>query len=934
MLSRLISTFLLVISISTSFAQNIFLSGKVMNDKNEALPGVSIKAAGAGGTTSNVDGNFSLSLTPGKKYEISFTAVGYAPKTLTDVEVVSGQTNELNILLNVSAKDLAVVTVAARSNARKETVNSMIAYQRNTNTVAQVISAEVIRRSPDKSTSEVLKRVPGTSVQDGKYLIVRGLADRYNQAMLNGILLTSTEADRKTFSFDLFPSAVIDNIIINKAFVPELPGEWAGGLVQVNTKDIPSKNFFNVQMGTGINTQTVGKDFYRYRGGKFDWLGFDDKSRGLPNDYPLKGKFGSSITDADRIAAGNSLQNIWTPEVGSAPLNASFQVNGGFTSKLFGKKTGGVIALNYNRSNRNLDYNNSFYNIFDGRADYSFNYHNNRYSQDVLWGGLANLSMQFNNNHKISFKNLFNVNASDYTTLRTGLDFERDPNLGENVSAKELGFRSTTYYNTQVIGEHTFPQSQIRAKWYGGFTILDQYVPDQRRIQYNQKRDVANAPFLLLISDNLSQKSGSRFFSNLNDYIYNGGADVSKSFNWLGYKQTLKGGYMMQVRDRLFDSRPFSVFLRKSDGSSEALLSQNESTIFNPENFDANDDFKFNFGELSGNRFRYMANTILNAGYLQFDNQFSDMIRLVWGARLEHFDQLVGSERKSDPRHVYSKVVDVLPGANLTLKVNEKTNIRVSGSQTVIRPELRELSAFAFFDFELGATVLGNPALQRTKITNADLRYEVYPRAGELFTAGVFYKKFNNPIELYFNQSGAGTSNTFNYLNAKDAQGFGVEIEGRKKLDFLDALQNFTLSGNLSYIYNRVKDKSAGIDRPMQGQSPYLVNIALQYDLQKAGISTTLLFNQIGRRIIYVGNDQIPAIWEHPRPILDLQIAKKILNEQAEIKLNVSDVLNQRAYFYHDLDDNENFKKTADAIAISRKYGTNIGITFAYNFIK
>jgi outer membrane receptor protein involved in Fe transport len=250
----------------------------------------------------------------------------------------------------------------------------------------------------------------------------------------------------------------------------------------------------------------------------------------------------------------------------------------------------------------------------------------------------------------------------------------------------------------------------------------------------------------------------------------------------------------------------------------------------------------------------------------------------------------------------------------------------------VIRPEFRELSTFAFFDFELGATILGNTQLRRTKVSNLDLRYEFYPRAGELFTFGLFFKYFKDPIELYFNQSGVGTSNTFNYINADLARSYGAELEFRKRLDFSPALKNFTLQGNVSYIYNRVEKENAQLNRPMQGQSPYLVNAGLQYDLEKIGLSTTLLFNQIGRRILYVGNQDVPSIWEAPRPLSDLTIAKKIMNKRAELKFSLTDFLNRRAYFYHDLDENGSYSKNSpDALAINRRYGSNVGISFTYN---
>ncbi|MEN9524790.1 MAG: hypothetical protein RLZZ256_174, partial [Bacteroidota bacterium] len=257
---RLLALLILMLSTTLSFGQNLKLAGKITNSKNEPLSGVSIKIQGSNtGTITDVEGRFTLSLSVGQKYTLTLSAVGYESKTIGEVEVKAGQYNELNVVMEVKEKVGEGVTITSKgSTARKESVNALITFQRNTNTVASVIAAETVRRSPDRNTGEVLKRTPGASVQEGKFIIIRGLADRYNQAMLNGILLTSTEPDRKTFSFDLIPANMIDNLIINKAFVPEYPGEWAGGLIQVNTKDIPSTNSFNVQVGTGFNSQTIG----------------------------------------------------------------------------------------------------------------------------------------------------------------------------------------------------------------------------------------------------------------------------------------------------------------------------------------------------------------------------------------------------------------------------------------------------------------------------------------------------------------------------------------------------------------------------------------------------------------------------------------------------------------------------------------------------
>ncbi len=927
-----IALMVLLLFISQSiFAQTAKITGRITDESNRPVVGATIKVVSlGGGTATDQEGKFSILLTIGKKFEIEISAVGFNSKNITDVEAVANQINELSITLSAKSNNLQGVTV--KTSARKESTNSLIQFQKNTNAVAQVISAEAIRRSPDKNTGEALKRVTGLSIQEGRYIIVRGLSDRYNQAMLNGVLLSSTEPDRKTFSFDIFPSAIVENIIVNKTFIPEYSAEWAGGLIQVNTRDIPSKGFLNVQVGTNFNTNTIGKDFKSYSGGKLDWLGFDDGARALPVDFPTKNAFGAYSLDEKNQFGKPIAAKSWDYNNNSsvfATLGQSVQINSGFASRLFKKDVGGVVTLTYNRGVKNLAYENRFFNINDTKAEPTFDYFNNKYTQDVLWGALANFSIRLNPNNKISVRNLLNVNSSDYATLRTGKDFESDAQVGENIKAYEYGFRNNTFFNTQVNGEHNLPSIKSKLNWFGSFSILDQYIPQQRRIQYNQAAGNPDAPYLALLSNTLSQKTGSIFYSNLNDYIYNAGGDITNTFKLFKRKQTVKAGYNFQIKDRIFDSRPFSISLPSDNPGLKALA---PGEIFASENFGAADN-QFHFDEISGIYFRYIANSILNAGYVQFDNSLNEWLRVVWGVRYENFDQLVGSVYKSDPRYSHSQVGDFLPALNATVKLNTTTNLRVAGSQTVIRPEFRELTGTAFYDFEIGATIIGNPNLQRTKVTNFDIRYEVYPRPGELITLGAFYKFFNNPIELAFNQSGAGSSGIFNYIDngQTSASSYGVEFEFRKKLDFIPGLKHFTAQGNFSYIYNRVKFDQQVLNRPMQGQSPYLINAGLQYDVEEIGLNTTFLFNQVGRRIIYVGNEQLPPVWEAPRPLLDLQIAKKIMDKKAEIKLSITDLLNRKAFFYHDLNSNNKYTTGFDALALSRRYGTGVSLTFAYN---
>ncbi len=926
----ILSLFFLLVNLAAA-AQNIKLQGKINDESNKPVTGATIKIQPGNQTIiSDVEGRFSFTVTTQGKYTIEVSALGFASKIITDIDAKAGNAEDILITLTAQANKLQEVTV--KTSSRKESTNSLIQFQKNTNAVAQVISAEAIRRSPDKNTGEALKRVTGLSIQEGRYIIVRGLSDRYNQAMLNGVLLSSTEPDRKTFSFDIFPAAIVENIIVNKTFIPEYSAEWAGGLIQVNTRDIPSKGFFNLQFGTNFNTNTIGKDFHSYAGGKTDWLGIDDGSRALPDNFPTKNSFGLLSGD-EKTAFGKTIAaKSWgynSNTSGLAGLGQSFQLNGGFNTKLFNKDFGGVVTLTYNRSVKNLAYENRFFTIDGTKADPSFDYNNNKYTQDILAGALANFSLRINPNNKISFRNMINVNSQDYTTIRTGKDFEADAVYGENIRAFEYGFRTNTFFNTQLNGEHNLPGLKSKLNWFGSFSILDQYIPQQRRLQYNQAAGDSTAPYLALLSNTLSQKTGSVFYGFLNDYIYNAGGDITTNYNLFGRKQSVKAGYNFQVKDRIYDSRPFSISLPSDNPALKALAPE---VIFAPENFGPADN-QLHFDEIPNLFFRYIANSILNAGYVQFDNSLNNWLRIVWGVRYENFDQLTGSTHKSDPRFNHSKVDDFLPAANVTFKLNNTTNLRAAASQTVIRPEFRELTNTAFYDFEVGATIIGNPNLQRTKVTNVDLRYEVYPRPGELFTVGAFYKFFNNPIELAFNQTGVGSS-TFNYLDndKTTAKAFGAELEFRKKLDFIPSLKRFTAQGNFSYIYNRVRFDQQTLNRPMQGQSPYLLNAGLQYDIEEMGLATTFLFNQVGRRILYVGNEQVPAVWEAPRPLLDAQIAKKIMNSKAEIKLSITDLLNQRARFYHDLDDNKKYNSNADALALIRRYGTGVSLSFAYNF--
>lgn len=917
-MKRISLVILIIFSAFIANAQRAKVSGKVTNNKNESLIAVtvSLKSDKTQATKSDVEGRYSFNIDVNKEYTLVFNYVGYKEKSVTIKATAVGEELTSDIVLDESGKKLTdVVVTASRGTNKGATDNALISYQRNTNTVSSVISAESIRRSPDRNTAEILKRTPGASIQEGKYIIVRGLADRYNQAMLNGILLTSTEPDRKTFSFDLFPSQIIDNIIINKAFVPELPGEWAGGLIQVNTKDVPTKNFFNIQLGTSANSLITGKDFFKDKGGKTDWYGVDDGTRSLPIGYTTKSNFDTSSLAA-KSALGKTMSSNWAPIMTTAKPNMSVQMNGGFAGTLFGKKIGGIIGINYANAYRFQDNINNQNQLSDAGINSYVELKDNKYINDINMGAITGVSMFLNPLNKISYKAIVNVKTANAFTQRSGTIYDRQ----ELVKGNEFVFGQNVFFTNQLNGEHSISQ-KLKFNWYGAFNILDSYTPDQRRISY-AKSITGNDPYILNISNTLSQQSGSRVFQTLSDYIYTGGGDLTYKIN----QQTIKAGYMIQVKDRLYDAQLFAITMPIDNPALRLLPAE---SAFTSENFGNGTDNKFAFNSIQNRNFRYLANTILNAGYLQFDNKLSDAVRVVWGLRVENFDQLVGSVKKWDPRHTYSKVTDYLPGVNATLKLTQKANLRLTGSQTVIRPELRELSALNIYDFELNASVSGNPSLQRTKITNTDLRYELYPQAGELFTFGIFYKNFENPIESIYQEAGGGSS-LFSFQNAAKATAFGFEIEGRKKLT-----KRFTLQANGSYINSEVKDAKLGVSRSLQGQSPYLINAGLLYDVVEKGFNMTALFNQVGKRIYLVGDIQAgagsPDVYENPRALVDFQMSKKFANNKAEVKLTISDIFNQRQIFYQNNNSNTDYNKATDGVRFSRQYGTTYGVTINYS---
>lgn len=926
--SKLYSIFsLLLLSSLVVTAQSIQVqvNGKVINAKNEPLPGATISVESISrALAANVEGRFTVSLEPGRKYTIVVSSVGYTTKSIDDVEVRPNEENNLTIVLEEQS---TLSEVVVRTSVRKESTSALLNFQKNNTAVSSGLAADFIRRTPDRNTGEILKRVSGTSIQDNKFVVVRGLGDRYNTAFLNGAQLPSSEPDRKSFSFDVIPASVVDNIIINKTATPDLTGEFAGGLIQVTTKDVPSKNFLSVGATFGYNTNSTFKQFTNNGRSATDWTGFSDNRRSLPaafpsdraqftgtNDNPvsLQQKIEYSRLFRDDVYAANQHK--------AAPIQ-TYNIAWGVGKKLKNDASfGSVISVLYRKSENKAAVER---NLFDANSVslQSFDDDQNKYSVNV--GAMANFSY-VKGKHKISFKNLFNRTFEDNYYFRSGPNSDRggDVNLWSSVLSQR------TFYTGIFEGAHQLTPRGIKVNWNAGYSYNNKSQPDLRTSAY----------FNGGTGYEWDQDDSRRFFSELVDHGFSGSASLTVPFNIHGEKQLVKLGGSGLLRFRDFKSRIFR-YIEASGSFNESYRRLPFDKIFAKSNI-AEDGFIVD--EFTNPDDKYDGISALDAGYLMFDNRISERLRVIWGARVEFFEQYLNSRDRSAKRiTVDNEEWSVLPSVNISYNINPKNILRLSGSQTVSRPEFRELAPFQFFDYEANYGVRGDAKLKSTDIYNIDARYELYPGTGQAITLGGFYKRFINPIEFRLSPESVPSRRNYTYGNAKDADTYGVEMELRKNLGFIgssDILSDLSLFANLTYIFSQVRfsDENAGkvvsADRPVQGQSPYLINGGIQYSSKATGWNGNLLYNRIGNRLALVGNSEIPDIYENPRDIVDIQISKKILDQKGELKLTVGDILNKSLLFYENVDNGRAYKKGTDRVFSSYKPGSTISLGFTYDF--
>jgi len=890
------------------------ITGKVVDSKNEPLPGVTVAVQGGQGTITNVDGTYDIALTPGT-YNLTFSYVSFETRKVTEIAVKDNGLTPLNITLKSNGSRLKEVTVTG--NYRKASIEGLYALQKNNAAITDGISAEQIARTPDKNIGEVLKRVSGLATVDNKYVVVRGLSERYNQAVLNGQVMPSTELNRKNFSFDIIPSNIVENITVIKTITPDRSAEFGGGLVEVNTLDIPTSNFLNISAGASYNDKTVGKDFLslplsgsEYRGsvsshrnllGTLDWTDKDD----VVQRYEKENKNGALFS------------NNWGITKMKAPISPNFQASAGHVFRAAGGQQWGVIA---SASYRNTlatqdaivareDFNvtEQLGNLFKGQ----------RYGFTTNLGGMLGIGYR-NEKSRVGFQSLYLRTLDQQLTFGTG----QNGRMSENTLGYYDNTMQTSLWQNQLKGEHSLGSKGIKLKWSGSYLKLDRQKPDNHQMlaDYKQADGAGINDYNIQTYTSSLSEGALRWWSRALENNYNWDASLSVPFKFDAGKTTVdntfKGGYAGWNKDRLF----FVV------NTSSKFENQGENylpltTAFSPEHTTVGlSPFGDNFKRRSAS---------LHALFAMLDNKIGKF-RLLWGVRAEYYnlnkvnDNLdsIFSKYKREPgkEYDYSDLLSrepnwrFFPSVNLTYSLTPSMNLRLAYSESIIRPDLRELSIFREYDFELGGSYTGQ-IVRSTTIKHIDFRYEWYPGPGEIISASLFYKDLAYPMEIYQEDM----LNSFQLKNSKSAKNYGVEMEIRKSLAFtkVPVLRNITLYGNFTYLDARVKrmDSNVGLfdpnnplkvvlketigeeeKRPQMGASNFMMNAGIYYDFHP--LSVSLGYNSVTNRVFVPNLVYQQSLMEKPLESLDAQIGMKLLKDKVGLKLNISNILNSYSVIY------------------------------------
>jgi TonB-dependent receptor len=944
------------------------IKGTIVDDKGLPIPGVNIKVLETEKSTqSDLTGSYSLSVQPGA-YTIEFTILSFRKLKVTRIVVVQGKITPLNVVLEESKNVLNEVQVT--SNYRKATAASLFALQKRTISFTDGISAQQIKQTSDNNVAQVLKRVSGVTMQDNKFIVVRGMSERYNNVQLNGSSLPSTEPNRRNFSFDIIPTNLIDNVIVAKTFTPDMSAEFAGGTVQVNTLSVPQEKFLTLSLGSAYNTQSFGKDLYsntRYAGDYFlgttsrDWLKngwLDEYKKVFLKEEP--GVINPNIQEQHKLAS--ELPNHWGLQKLNGKPTQSFAITGGMPFKLRdGSMLGFTSAVNYRNEEEREDYE------WRARSTNDFSTDGIKSSFVTVVAGLLNMGWR-GNNHRVDFRNLYNRRFT-HDNFRQSITSDGDfgYSLRINSSPKE-----NTLWQTRLDGEHKFINKKLIVNWFADFNQVIRYQPEDRfntaKI-INTTGDVPVYQWLGLgsITNDVFNVSGI-IASLLKEKKQNVGGNIEYNFKIAGNNQKIKTGYWGTFRNADFQQAILLVY----GGSAVTPNVLPIQELFAPSNFASGAQIFRPFYSQGGdtkdlkNKDNYAGKQVVDAGYLMGDFTFFKKLHFIGGMRFEAANMEIDtyfSKRILLPGGVtQNKPVDTLlifkeknwlPSLNVTYDALPSLKLRMAYSKTLARADFKERAPFLYYDFYERVQVGGSAGLLNPNATNYDMRLEWYPSAGEIISIGGFRKDFTNPIEVLANLTTDG-NDLATYTNLIKANVEGIEFNLRKHFGFLSTpLENLYLSGNMTMLRGRITlapvlDENGVQSIPVQdrdrspnGLSPLSWNAGLSYDLDNIG--ATINYNYVGEKIRFAGSSEQADIYDAPRGTLDTQLRFKLIKSKMELRLNASDIIAQPSIIYRNPYsgvaggvlqpiNGKEYNEGEDIVLRKVYAGTTYSFTVSYNF--
>ena len=885
-MQRILLTFLGVLLAASVFAQNGTIRGTITDaETGEAMIGATVVIKGTtNGAATDIDGKYTISVAPGK-YVLVVSYVSYQTKEVKDIEVKPGQVVLQDIKLGNDTEALDVVVVTAKIERKAEV--ALLTMQKKSAVVQDGISAQAISRAGDSNAAGAIKRVTGVSVEGGKYVYVRGLGDRYTKTTLNGADIPGLDPNRNTVQMDLFPSNLIDNMVILKTFSPDLPGNFTGGYININTKDFPDRFTFQASASLGFNDQaTFNSNFLTYNGGNSDFLGFDDGARSLP------------VSRDDRNPNVSNFSRDYEVQTKSPFLNQSYSVSVGNQISLGSKKFGYIAGISYRKTNQFFESGRlgrfSVAGFVEDSEELNPNYNvvNKEAQETVLWGALLNLSLKLNDRNKIGLNLMRNQNGIKETRTQQGF-LDQDP--ANTFNSFALDFQSRSLSTAQLKGNHAFgdikDKKPIELDWIIAGTLSQADQPDLRFFGYDVQPDGT-----VFIATNRNQQ---RFFRTLEQVNLDNKINLTVPFKINGNDSKFKTGAAFTLKNRDFKQTIFDYGTSGTNrfGQVGADGTFDPAVYFNSPDLGINNTTQF--------RDSYKGTESVIGAYVMGDLKLTSRFRVLIGARFEKTDMEVASDDQQLAKGVLNNA-DILPALNITYELKKDMNLRVAYGRTLARPVFRELAPYASYNAVGGIVEVGNPNLRRSVIDNLDLRWEMYPTPGEIITFSVFYKNIQDPIATAFQPLAPNAEIT--WLNQENAQVFGVELEARKNLGFI-GLNDFTLGTNLTFVQSEIQIEESELNiirtldpgrvtelastgtRPLFAQSPFLINAYLNYANENNGWQASLNFNVFGSRMVVVSQRAVPDVYEKPRPALDFTL-KKSLNERWKVSLRARNLLN------------------------------------------